>query len=122
MTGVQTCALPIWSVVFPKYITSETIIAFVRAKVASLGSEIETLVQLFGDQVEAIEFRVGEGSPVTGTPLTGLSLKDHMLITCINRGGRIIIPRGNDMIQPGDSVIVVTTQKGIDGIEDILAG
>ena len=114
--------LDLGSVVFPKYITSETIIAFVRAKVASLGSEIETLVQLFGDQVEAIEFRVGEGSPVTGTPLTGLSLKDHMLITCINRGGRIIIPRGNDMIQPGDSVIVVTTQKGIDGIEDILAG
>ena len=85
-------------------------------------SLIHILVQLFGDQVEAIEFRVGEGSPVTGTPLTGLSLKDHMLITCINRGGRIIIPRGNDMIQPGDSVIVVTTQKGIDGIEDILAG
>lgn len=112
--------LDLGSVVFPKYITSETIVAFVRAKVASLGSEIETLVQLFGDRVEAIEFRVGGESPVTGTPLTELTLRESMLITCINRNGRIIIPRGNDMIQPGDSVIVVTTQKGVDSIEDIL--
>lgn len=114
-------SLDLGSVVFPKYITSETIVAFVRAKVASLGSEIETLVQMFGDRVEAIEFRVGEESLVTGTPLTGLSLKEHMLITCINRNGHIIIPRGNDVIQPGDTVIVVTTQKGIDSIGDILA-
>ena len=114
-------SLDLGSVVFPKYITSETIVAFVRAKVASLGSEIETLVQMFGDRVEAIEFRVGEESLVTGTPLTELSLKEHMLITCINRNGHIIIPRGNDVIQPGDTVIVVTTQKGIDSIGDILA-
>ena len=114
--------LDLGSVVFPKYITSETIVAFVRAKEASLGSEIETLVQLFGDRIEAIEFRVGAESQVTGTSLADLDLKEQVLITCINRNGRIIIPRGSDAVQSGDTVIVVTTQKGIDGIEDILAG
>ena len=79
-------------------------------------------MQLFGDRIEAIEFRVGAESQVTGTSLADLDLKEQVLITCINRNGRIIIPRGSDAVQSGDTVIVVTTQKGIDGIEDILAG
>lgn len=113
--------LDLGSVIYPKYITSEAIIAFVRVKAASMNSDIETLVQLFRDRVEAIEFLVGENTEVTGVPLCDLSLKDHMLITCINRKGKIIIPRGNDMIQPGDTVIVVTTHTGIDNIDDILS-
>lgn len=113
--------LDLGSVIYPKYITSEAIIAFVRVRAASMNSDIETLVHLFHDRLEAIEFLVGENTEVTGIPLCDLSLKDHMLITCINRRGRIIIPRGNDMIQPGDTVIVVTTHTGIDNINDILS-
>ncbi|MCD7980774.1 MAG: Trk system potassium transporter TrkA [Clostridiales bacterium] len=112
--------LDLGSLIFPKYITSEAIIAFVRARAAQMHSDIETLVQLFGDRVEAVEFLVGEDTGVTGIPLADLKLKDQMLITCINHGGRIIIPRGRDMIRPGDSVIVVTTHTGIDRIDDIL--
>ncbi|MEI3339053.1 MAG: TrkA C-terminal domain-containing protein [Eubacterium sp.] len=43
-----------------------------------------------------------------------------MLITCINRNGTVIIPGGNDVIQPGDSVIIVTTHTGFYDIQDIL--
>ena len=37
------------------------------------------------------------------------------------RGGRIIIPSGQDTIEPGDSVIVVTCSMGLGKLEDILA-
>ncbi len=53
-------------------------------------------------------------------PLKDLKLKSNLLLGCINRKGKIIIPRGNDTIQVGDTVIVVTTQKGLDDIQDIL--
>ncbi|MFR5116812.1 MAG: TrkA C-terminal domain-containing protein [Eubacterium sp.] len=42
------------------------------------------------------------------------------MVACINRDGKIIIPGGNDKIQGGDTVIVVTTNTGFHDIEDIL--
>lgn len=112
--------LDLGSLIFPKYITSEAIVAYVRARAAQMHSDIETLVQLFSDRVEAIEFLVGEDTGVTGIPLADLRLRDQMLITCINHRGRIIIPRGQDVICPGDTVIIVTTHTGINTIDDIL--
>lgn len=112
--------LNLGSVVYPKYVTSEAIIAFVRAKTASMNSNIETMVHLFDNRVEAIEFVVGEGSKVVGIPLSQMSMKSHILIPCINRNGKVIIPGGNDCIQTGDSVIIVTTHTGFHDIEDIL--
>lgn len=112
--------LDLGSVVYPKYITSEAIIAFVRARTATKNSNIEAMLHLFDNRVEAIEFLVGEGSPVVGKPLAQLPLKDHMLIACINRQGKVIIPGGNDEILTGDSVIIVTTNTGFHDIQDIL--
>ena len=112
--------LELGSVVYPKYITSEAIVAYVRSKTAARNNNIETMVHLFDDRVEAIEFLVSEDSPVVGIPLCKLSLKNHLLITCINRNGTVIIPGGNDVIQPGDSVIIVTTHTGFYDIQDIL--
>ncbi len=113
--------LDLGSVVFPEMLTSEAITAYVRTKAAQMHSDIETLVQLFDEQVEAVEFLVGSDTGVTGVPLSELKLKDQVLITCINRGGHIIIPRGSNMIKPGDTVIVVTTNTTFSKIDDILA-
>ena len=49
-----------------------------------------------------------------------LQLKPNLLICCINRRGAIRIPRGQDRIKVGDTVIVVTTEKGLGDIRDIL--
>ncbi len=112
--------LDLGSLIFPKYITSEAITAYVRAKAAQMHGDIETLVQLFDDRVEAIEFSISEDAEFTNIPLSELRLRDQMLITCINRNGKIIIPRGGDVIRPGDTVILVTTHTGIECIDDAL--
>jgi trk system potassium uptake protein TrkA len=112
--------LDLGSVVYPKYITAEAIIAYVRALTASMNSNVETLYHLFDYRVEAIEFRVRQESELTGKSLKELSLKDNLLIACINRNGLIIIPGGDDMIQVGDTVIIVTTHTGFYDIQDIL--
>lgn len=61
--------LDLGSLVYPKYITSEAIIAYVRAKKNSMGSNIETLYHMFDSRVEAIEFIVEENSKVSGVPI-----------------------------------------------------
>lgn len=113
-------SLNLGSVIYPKYITSEAIIAYVRAKKDSMNSNIETLYHMFDHRVEAIEFRVDAGSAVTDTPLAELSLKKELLISFINRNGNIIIPSGQDSIHTGDTVMIVTTHTGFRDIEDIL--
>lgn len=112
--------LNLGSVVYPRYITSETIIAYVRARHNSLDSNIETLYHMFDHRVEAIEFRVGEKSAVTNIPLMNLPLKKDLLLSFINRNGRIIIPSGQDCIKVGDTVMIVTTHTGFNDILDIL--
>lgn len=76
---------------------------------------------LVGGKAEALEFRVSEGSKLCGVPLQELKLRENLLIGCIGRGGQIIIPSGQDTIEPGDSVIVVTCSMGLGKLEDILA-
>ena len=112
--------LNLGSVLYPKYITAEAIIAYVRAKKESLTKNIETLYHMFDSRVEAIEFRVDDESSVTGIPLKDLSLKKNLLICFINRNGKIIIPSGQDSIQVGDTVMIVTTHLGFSNIKDIL--
>ncbi len=112
--------LDLGSVVYPRYITSEEIIAYVRAKSASRSSNIESLYHMFDQRVEAIEFRVDKESKVTNVPLMNLNLKKNLLVSCIHRRGKIIIPTGQDYIMPGDSVMIVTTHSGFVDISDIL--
>lgn len=112
--------LDIGSVIYPRYITSEAIIAYVRAKNASKGSNVETLYHLFDHRVEAVEFKIDKESKVTNTPIKKLKLKDNLLICFIFRRGKVIIPTGQDCILPGDSVMIVTTHSGFNDISNIL--
>lgn len=113
-------SLDLGSVIYPKYITSEAIIAYVRAKKASMHSNIETLYHMYDSRVEAIEFFVSEKSAVTDVPLKDLTLKDNLLLCFINRNGKIIIPSGNDSIQKNDTVMIITKHTGFNQIQDIL--
>ncbi len=112
--------LDLGTVIYPKDLTAEYIVKFVRAMHNSIGSNIETMHLILDGKAEALEFRIAENSPVSGITLEKLDIKDNTLIACINRRGQIITPRGSDVIQPGDNVIVVTTHKGFNDIGDIL--
>lgn len=108
------------TMVYPKNITAEYIVRYVRAMKNSIGSNIETLHYILGNKAEALEFRIRENSPIAGTPIEKLRLKSKVLIACINRGGHIIIPRGRDIIKPRDTVIIVTTESGFKDVSDVL--
>lgn len=118
-TGVID-SLDLGSVIYPKLITAEAIVAYVRAKSATLNTNIETLYHMFDGRAEAIEFMISKESKVTNVPLKELNLKDNLLIAFIGRKGSIIIPSGDDSLQVGDSVMIVTKHTGFNDLIDIL--
>lgn len=113
-------SLDIGSIVYPRYTTAENIVRYVRAMSNTVGSNVETLYKLIGDKAEALEFWIREKSPAVGIPLQKMNLKPNILLACINRRNSVIIPGGQDMIQVGDTVVVVTTNTGLHDIRDIL--
>ena len=108
------------SVFNPRFSTSNVICRYAGSMQNSLGSNVETLYKLVGGKAEALEFRVAEGSAVCGIPLQTLRLRKNLLIGCINRAGKILIPSGQDTIEPGDTVVVVTSVTGLNELDDIL--
>ena len=113
-------SLNLGSLLHPKNITAQYITRYARAMQNSIGSNMESLYSLIENQVEAMEFIIRSDSPVVGVPLAQLPVRDGVLIACISRKGQTIIPNGHSMIEPDDSVIVVTTLKGCNDIGDIL--
>ena len=81
---------------------------------------METLYSIIKGKVEAAEFIIKENSPVIGTPLAELKFKPNVLIAAILRNGKVIIPRGYDKIESGDSVIVVSKLMSLHDVSDIL--
>ena len=104
----------------PRIITADVILRYVRALKNTQGSNVETLYNIIQNKVEASEFIVRANSPITGIPLSQLKFKKNVLIASITRGNEVIIPRGNDVIQTGDAVVVVTKQLGLNELTDVL--
>lgn len=112
--------LDVGSVFIPRNIAAEIVTRYVRALENSMGSNVETLYKIASDQAEALEFRVTSASSVCGIPLQDLPMRPGVLLGSIIRSNRVIIPRGQDTIEPGDTVVVVTTIPELNDLDDIL--
>lgn len=109
------------SIVSAKTATVDAILGYVRARRNSqCSANVETMYQLLDGRVEALEFIIKSENAYTGVPLKDLNLKVNNIIACIARGRKIIIPNGDDSIQVGDSVVIITMTKQIRDLDDIL--
>lgn len=108
------------SVVSPKNIAANRIVRYVRALNNSIGSNVVTLYKLVNNQVEALEFIVGDESKCINTPLKDLRLKKGILIAAIIHNNETKIPGANDVIKVNDSVIIVTSEHHLNSLDDIL--
>lgn len=113
-------SMDLGSVFHPRKIAANAIVRYARAMQNSLGSNVETLYKIVEGKAEALEFRASARSAVCGKPLMELPLLPNLLIGAINRDGKILTPSGRDIIQPDDTVIVVTGVMGLNDLDDIL--
>lgn len=104
-----------------KAITSDIVIRYARALENSRGNNVETLYKIMDGHAEALEFRVKAGSHVIGTPIKDLKITQGILIAAIIRPGKkASIATGNDIIEAGDKVIVLASDKRLSDLNDIL--
>lgn len=103
-----------------KAIAANRIVAYARAlENSGEESSVQTLYKLVGGQVEALEFKIETDFSEIDIPLRDLKLKRDTLIACIIRNHKVIYPGGNDCIELGDRVIIVTKSNHISSINEI---
>ncbi len=114
-TGIDT-------IVSPKLLTANQIVRYVRAVGASREGGVETLYRIVGGTTDALGFTVPEGAPFLNVPLMRLHLKPKTLIASIVRRQRVIIPKGDDCLLAGDSVVIVAeASQAVSNLTDIFA-
>ena len=108
------------SIIYPKYLTADYILQYVRARQNTIGCNVETLYKILDGRAEALEFSIKEDSAVTNVPLYGLKLKGQPSDLLHQPKRSDPHPRGQNIIKVGDTVILVTTNRGLGDIRDIL--
>ena len=109
-------------IISPKRIVSGVVTRYARALQNSIGSSVETLYKLMDGKAEAIEFRVSPDFIMLGIPLKDMKIKKNVLIAGIIRERKPIIPAGDDVILPGDRVIVIAGDLKLHDLADIIRG
>ncbi|MBQ0083667.1 MAG: Trk system potassium transporter TrkA [Clostridiales bacterium] len=100
--------------------TADIIAGFVRALHNSIGSKVETLYKLMDGKAEALEFIALPDCSILGIPLKNLTTKENTLVAGIIRGGKTIIPTGEDAIMADDRVVVLTSGHTFDDLSEIV--
>lgn len=108
------------SIIAPKEMTTEIMLTYVRSMQHAKGSAVRTVYRVADGNAEALEFLAEPGSKALNCAFMNMKLKKNLLIAGIIRQGKVIFPGGSECIMPGDLVIVVTTNKFISALDEIL--
>ena len=108
------------SIVSPQSITCSTILRYVRAREHSKGTAIERLYRLADGKAEAIEFIARKGDAYIGIALKNLTSRPGNLVAVILHQGKVIVPFGNDKIEAGDHVVIISKESGIGDLNEVL--
>jgi trk/ktr system potassium uptake protein len=85
--------------------TPQLITALVEEAV-SVGSLVR-LFQFEGGTANLVEVTLAEGSPANGTELANLGLPRDATVVAVVRNDRLVVPRGDTLLDVGDEVLVL---------------
>jgi len=87
----------------------------------SVGSLVR-LLQFEGGGAHLVEVTLADDSPAKGHPLADLAVPRDASVVAVVRGGRVVIPRGDTVMQVGDEVVVLVTGDSEDAVKRLLVG
>ena len=73
-----------------------------------------------GGAAEALEFEAADDARYTRIALKNLKIRPNTLVAGIIRGKKSIIPSGNDTIEIGDRIVVLTAGHRMHDLSDII--
>ena len=107
------------SIISTKTVACNTILRTVRARASRSFAAVERMYRLMDGKAEALEFIAEAGDPYIHVPLKDLTIAHDALIAVIVREGQVRVPFGNDTIEAGDSVIVISRRAGVSALGEI---
>ena len=87
----------------------------------SVGSLVR-LLHFEGGEAGLVEVTLAAESPATGTPLAELGVPRDASIVAVLRGGHVVVPRGDTVLQPGDEVLALVTSESEGAVKSLLIG
>lgn len=97
------------------------LMAHLIAEEMSLG-DMMTLLKLRRGQYSIVEHQVHPGALAAGKQVHDLALPHDCVLTAIIRGGELIVPRGETIIQPDDTVLALVHSSQLDRLACVLKG
>ncbi|MFZ7334449.1 Trk system potassium transporter TrkA [Streptococcus pluranimalium] len=108
------------SIVTPKSIAADAVMHFVRGRDNAQDSNLDAMHHVANGRIETLQFEVRDKNKMAGQQLSNIKLKDNVLIAAIIRKGRAIYPTGEDILEVGDKIVVITLLKNITKIHDLM--
>jgi trk system potassium uptake protein TrkA len=102
-------------VVNPRLVTASAILQHVRR------GQILSIAKLGDSEVEAIELIAESGSEIVKKPLQKIRFPKKSILGAIVRNGTMLLPKGIDIIHPGESVIVFTMPDAIERVQALFS-
>ncbi len=87
----------------------------------SVGSLVR-LLRFEGGDAHLVEVTLAEDSPAKGAPLADMAVPRDASVVAVVRGGRVVVPRGDTVMQAGDEVLVLVTAEAEDKVKALLIG
>jgi trk system potassium uptake protein TrkA len=100
--------------------TPQLLTALVEEAV-SVGSLVR-LLQFERGNAHLVEVTLAERSPAAGTSLADLQFPRDATIVAVVRGDRLVVPRGDTVLDPGDEVMVLVTGEAERAVQQLLVG
>jgi trk system potassium uptake protein TrkA len=94
----------------PRLITANRILGLVRR------GELRSTAVLADGKAEAIELRVSNGAKIVDRTLEQVRFPRNTLIAALIRNEQVIVPRGGDTFNVGDTVVAFTQSESVDGL------
>lgn len=108
------------SIISTKTIACNNILRTVRTRASRSTATVERMYRLMDGKAEALEFIADPGAPYIHVPLKNLNVHQDALIGVIVREGQVLVPFGNDTIEAGDHVVVISRRTGVSDLGQIV--
>jgi trk system potassium uptake protein TrkA len=100
-------------------INQAEIMASLIGEEMSMG-DMMTLLKLRRGQYSLVEEKVPPGARAVGIEIKDLSLPESCIIAGIIRQGAAILPKGTTKLEPGDEVLAIVDESGVQQIKALL--
>jgi trk system potassium uptake protein TrkA len=87
----------------------------------SVGSLVR-LLSFEAGRASLIEVTLASESPAANREVVGLDFPRDSTVVAVLRNDRVVVPRGDTRLLPGDEVLVLVTAESIDEVRGILTG